>query len=549
VTRKRSSVNALHSQKRSSQAFKKYTGKRRTRRIWIRVLVCSVVVLVLAVGGTALGSYLWLDAKVSAANGRVPDDVWDALKGDSSASGNGASPGSENILLVGSDTRSDELVGSQSDVIMLVHVDQANNYLSMLSLPRDLRVQVEGNGWRKLNWAYAAGGPALLIKTIQQVTGADIDHYVQMDFHAFTDMTDSLGGVYLEVDRRYPSLSPDEPRGSLEPGYQLLDGVHALNYVRYRFDTNYDFGRMARQQRFLRALRQQAMGWDLGLKLPGLVGGLLDNVATDLGTNDLVGLSRWGIEIDGERMRQVVLRGEGRMIDGVAFAVCTDQQIDDAVSALLTPPSANAASGATIKPIGKATTANPAAASILANPAAASRPASRVALSTGATTMPGVSSTSGGQSTIQNPTAWTTVARRVAFPVEGPTYVAKGFSMAPRNGTYAYQYGIHVGNGEMPSLVMLYKNTGTGRSGNISLQEEYINITETTWVDAPAASKGREVTYNGTIYTVVSDAGEVDRIWWRADGVLYWVSNSLSRVASQGELLSMAKSMVRVTGQ
>ena len=80
----------------------------------------------------------------------------------------------------------------------------------------------------------------------------------------------------------------------LQPGYQLLSGIKALDLRRFRHDRNADFGRMERQQRFLNALRQQAMGWDLGLKLPGLVGAFFDNVATDLGTNDFIKLALVG---------------------------------------------------------------------------------------------------------------------------------------------------------------------------------------------------------------------------------------------------------------
>ena len=111
-----------------------------------------------------------------------------------------------NILLLGSDTRSGigQVEGSRSDTIILVHVDPANNYLSHALLPPGPAGEGGGLTARsKLNAAYAYGGPALTIKTIQQITGVDIDHYLEVDFQAFRDMTDALGGVYVEVDRRY----------------------------------------------------------------------------------------------------------------------------------------------------------------------------------------------------------------------------------------------------------------------------------------------------------------------------------------------------------
>ena len=199
------------------------------------------------------------------------------------------SPDAMNILLVGSDRRSSSGKSyGRSDTIMLVHVDPSNNYLSTISFPRDLRVDVKGYGKQKLNAAYAYGGPALSIRTVQSLTGVDIDHYLEVDFKAFRDMTDSLGGVYVEVDRRYYNNSWTYERINLQPGYRLLSGADALDFVRYRHDSNLDFGRMERQQRFLSAVRQQAMGWDLGLKLPGLIGAFFDNSTTDLGTNDFL---------------------------------------------------------------------------------------------------------------------------------------------------------------------------------------------------------------------------------------------------------------------
>ena len=87
---------------------------------------------------------------------------------------------------------------------------------------------------------------------------------------------------------------------------------------------------------------------------------------------------------------------------------------------------------------------------------------------------------------------------------------------------------------------MLYKLKGA---------DQYMNITETTWLEAPLASPGREVAHEGTVLTVVFIGDEVERVWWKSDGVLYWVSNTLSHLATEEELLAVAKSMVRVSGQ
>jgi hypothetical protein len=76
--------------------------------------------------------------------------------------------------------------------------------------------------------------------------------------------------------------------------------------------------------------------------------------------------------------------------------------------------------------------------------------------------------------------------------------------------------------------------------------DQYMNITETTWLEAPAAGAGRQVTYAGTVFAIVGSADEVERMWWKSDGVLCWASNTLSHLASEEELLAVAKSMILI---
>ena len=106
----------------------------------------------------------------------------------------------------------------------------------------------------------------------------------------------------MDVDRRYYNDDPQWELIKLSPGYQLLNGDDALDYVRFRHDLNMDFGRMDRQQRFLTALREQAMGWNLPLKLPGLVTrSVRQHLTTTLGTNEIIKLAYWGVRLDGDR--------------------------------------------------------------------------------------------------------------------------------------------------------------------------------------------------------------------------------------------------------
>ena len=316
-------------------------GRKRKIR-WKRVSLWAAAALVVIILIIAGSFYLWFRSQVAGANSRVDKGVLQALHettttagitADGTTSSTIADPSGMNIVLLGSDKRASIASGGRSDTIILVHIDSKNNYLSMLSIPRDLRVMIPGHGMNKINTAYRFGGPALVIRTIQSVFGVKLDHYMEVDFQAFEQITNSLGGVYVDVDRDY-----NDGAIVFDPGYQLLDGSNALRYVRTRHDTNFDFGRMERQQRFINAVREQAMGWNLPLKLPGLIKALFSNIDTDLSANEFLKLTYWGVKLDGARMRQAKLVGNIQDIDGTSFVVATDDAIKSAVKDFFTQP-------------------------------------------------------------------------------------------------------------------------------------------------------------------------------------------------------------------
>jgi LCP family protein required for cell wall assembly len=176
-----------------------------------------------------------------------------------------AEPGApQTLLLLGSDRRWRDTHDDppHSDTLMLVRIDPGQEATTVLSLPRDLRVAIPGHGVRKINDAYGLGGPALTLETVQQVTGLEINHIVNVNFRGFRRAIDLFDCFYVDVDRRYFHSNAGVPIGQrydaidIEPGYQRLCGVDALDYVRYRH-TDSDITRAARQQDFLRAAKDQ----------------------------------------------------------------------------------------------------------------------------------------------------------------------------------------------------------------------------------------------------------------------------------------------------
>jgi LCP family protein required for cell wall assembly len=496
----------------------------RRRRVLRGVLLALTAVLVVA-AVVAGGSYLWLSCKVGDAQIDDPA-VSDALS--STPSLNVSTPTGRDILLMGIDrqpTNQGEYI--RSDSLMLVHVDPEQNYLSILSLPRDLRVEVPGHGLNKLNSAYTSGGPALAIQTVKELTGVNITDYVEVDFQAFSDLTDKVGGVYVDVDKHYFNPDPQFELIDLQPGYQLLNGGDALDYVRYRIDGNLDFGRMERQQRFLTALREQAMGWDLAFKLPGLVGALLDNVGiSGLGTNDIISLVYWAVtDLEGSRIRQVTLNNcTNQLIGDTWYVVPAEGALDKAVQDFMTPPT-----------------------TLAATTTVASEPTTGT---TGEDTGGGTTTSTAEEGTgfitdpndIPDSKMWLQVAAAAPFQVLAPGYLPEGYDFVDRYPPESLSaYNIVVGDEVEKALKFVYQLTRNGEP-----MDQYMGIMETTWLDAPAASPGRAVEYNGTVYTVVGTSQSIDHVWWIKDGVLYWVSNTLSYVLHSSELIKVAESMIEL---
>ena len=214
----------------------------------------------------------------------------------------GSVPGASqpiNALIIGSDHRADGATGKNglSDTLMLARMDPQHHMVSLLSIPRDLWVDIPGEGYSKINGAYSDGGNALALKTVEGLTGIKPNYVLNVDFSGFQRLVDTLGGVYVNVDQYYynpPALSQEQGWSEIDikPGYQLLNGVNALAFSRYRH-TDDDFHRQARQQTFLRAFEARASARFKGISLTDLpfINDMLDAIShsiTIIGPNNTV---------------------------------------------------------------------------------------------------------------------------------------------------------------------------------------------------------------------------------------------------------------------
>ena len=243
----------------------------------------------------------------------------------------GAAGKAKVVLAVGSDRRAGEKRG-RSDTMMLVRIDEGAGTVSMLSLPRDLRVPIPGHGTDKLNAAYSVGGMKLLIKTVREYLGVKVDHFVQVDFRGFQKVVSHLGGVYLPIDGRYLHVNDGSAANNyadidVKPGYQRLSREKALQFVRFRH-VDSDFYRAARQQLFLREVGRQlqARTSDVGA-LPGIVDVLAEATTSDLASvGETLDLAQALRSTPPDRINRVVLSGAGAMIGGVSYVVAAPGQ-------------------------------------------------------------------------------------------------------------------------------------------------------------------------------------------------------------------------------
>ena len=231
------------------------------RRFWWRFVLAAVLIISVSAGTTATAALLYID-DIAEHIGVENDKLQKRLNKFLADAENG---GAQNFLLVGSDKRAGAEFAEdkgRSDTAMLVRLDPDKDLVSMMSIPRDLKVEIPGYGTGRFNEAYFYGGTRLTLRVVKELTGLPIHHVVNVDFLGFAQGVYAIGCVYTDVDRRYYHSNEGVPAEeqyaeiNVQPGYQLMCGKQALDYVRYRH-TDTDIVRSARQQDFLSAIRHR----------------------------------------------------------------------------------------------------------------------------------------------------------------------------------------------------------------------------------------------------------------------------------------------------
>ena len=307
------------------------------RHLAVKVVGFVVVVIALAAPGLALG---WANGTVSTVNMTVTQK---AVVAKTRKQLRPELPGKAiNVLLIGSDKQTPGDPG-RSDTQILVRLDPATKSISMLSIPRDLRIYIDGVGYTKMNAAYSYGGPAATVKAFSKLTGLPINHYVEVNFGGFSRVVNILGGIYIPVDRRYynPPGTGWKPI-NLQPGYQLAHGTNALDFVRFRHDQAGDFTRMQRQQLFLKEMQRQSGRWSQNwTKALRLIKAVTSHTTSDIDSlKRLKSIVELIFQVNTSKINTVHLEGSTPMIGGISYVVASQAQIDQAVHDFTHPAAA-----------------------------------------------------------------------------------------------------------------------------------------------------------------------------------------------------------------
>ncbi len=222
-----------------------------------------------------------------------------------------------NVLFLGADARTPQTQG-YTDSINILSIDKNTKEVSILSIPRDTRVQIAGKGVDKINSAYAYGDINTTKKTVENFLKVRIDYYVLVDFTDFKELVDSLGGITMNVE---PHISAVRPELHGKTGVSKLTGDEALIYVRFRQDSESEGGRMKRHREAITAIINEALNPSNILQAPTVLNQLRKNVKTDIPPLETTVIEKLITGFNIDNAKTGVVTGEYTHINGINYMI------------------------------------------------------------------------------------------------------------------------------------------------------------------------------------------------------------------------------------
>ena len=312
------------SQSRSETRSPKKKPKK--KRNGLKIFLIIVLVLFIA-----LGLFIWkIYSDVAGTTEKIHKDVKTEEVRESSIDISKKDPFS--ILMLGVDTgdlgRTEQ---GRSDTMMVMTVNPTTNKATMVSIPRDTRTEIVGHGTTdKINHAYAFGGTAMSVNTVQSMLDIPIDYYVEVNMKGLQDIVDAVGGVQVTS----PLTFSYEGYNFTEGESTSLDGKTALAYSRMRYeDPNGDNGRQERQRQVIQATVEKVASLSTISNYQDILGTLENNMQTNLEFNDMMKIFNNYRSAAGN-IQQEQLEAAGATIDGIYYGIVSDEEMNR-VSGLL----------------------------------------------------------------------------------------------------------------------------------------------------------------------------------------------------------------------
>lgn len=230
-----------------------------------------------------------------------------------------------NVLLLGSDQREDE--PARSDTMMLAVVRPKESKVLLVSVPRDTYVDIIGKDKKdKITHAFAYGGHQMAKDTMEAFLDEEIDYYASINFQGLKDVVDAMGGVELPIGKDIVNKGKDHEKFTIEANKPIYSGEEALNYVRYREDS--DFNRTKRQQVFLDAAAKRLMQIDQIGKVPELIEIMGDNFQTNMQPKFIIDLAKQLLTGGKPEMTTFTIMGEGMRLNGIYYNQADEEDVE-----------------------------------------------------------------------------------------------------------------------------------------------------------------------------------------------------------------------------
>lgn len=231
------------------------------------------------------------------------------------------------MLLLGIDDNNFE--GSRTDSMVLSIINKNDKKISLLSIPRDLKVKIHGTeSYNKINSAFSSGGIDLTAATVEDHFGIPIDHYAVINFNGFSDLVDAIGGLEVDVEKSLQFKDRiTNQYFSLTEGKQKLNGIQTLNYSRFRGDGEGDYGRMRRQQQVIKELLNQTLSFRNVPKVTSIYKAVESNLETNIPLKEVTFLALNLRNINGEHIDNIEFSTNPIYFNGASYVDSTEDEL------------------------------------------------------------------------------------------------------------------------------------------------------------------------------------------------------------------------------